>query len=166
MQVHLGGGVLSLSRTNDMAVCTDKVVGDILAGWRYDISGLAPEMREDYEAHFRDCARCRGKRKLHRVIDFSLILVASASAFMFLLALLAIRHFNPARAMLLEIIAGGGFAFSAMVWIIVAVSTPVPVVVAGVALQQARRIHERLPQEVRSRIPEKISEKLVDETKS
>ena len=69
-----------------MAVCTDKVVGDILAGWRYDISGLAPEMREDYEAHFRDCARCRGKRKLHRIIDFSLILIASGSAVVFLLA--------------------------------------------------------------------------------
>src|SRR5437588_5474815 len=148
-----------------MAVCTDKVVGDILAGWRYDISGLAAEMREDYEAHFRDCARCRGKRKLHRVIDFSLTLIASASAVVFLLALLAIRHFNPSRAILLEIIAACGFAFSAMVWIIVAVTTPVPVVVAGVALEQARRIHEKLPKEVKSRIPEKISEKLVDVTK-
>jgi hypothetical protein len=148
-----------------MAVCTDKVVGDILAGWRYDISGLAPGMREDYEAHFQDCARCRGKRKLHRIIDFALILIASASGAIFLLALLAIRHFNPARAILLEVIAACGAAFSAMVWIIVAVSTPVPVVVAGVALQQARKIHERLPEEVKSRIPEKISEKLADETK-
>jgi hypothetical protein len=148
-----------------MAVCTDKVVGDILAGWRYDISGLAPEMREDYEAHFRDCARCRGKRKLHRIIDFSLMLIASASGAVFLLALLAIRHFNPARAVLLEIIAACGAAFSAMVWIIVAVSTPVPVVVAGVALAQARRIHEKLPEEVKSRIPEKISSKIVEEPK-
>src|SRR5438309_8769566 len=149
-----------------MAVCTDKVVGDILAGWRYDISGLAPGMREDYEAHFRDCARCRGKRKLHRIIDFALILIASASAAVFLLALGAIRHFNPSRAVLLEIIAACGFAFSAMVWIIVAVTTPVPVVVAGVALEQARRIHQKLPEEVRSRIPEKISEKLAEEPKS
>ena len=143
-----------------MATCNDKVVGDILAGWRYDISGLAPEMREDYEAHLRGCAGCRGKRKLHRIIDFSLILIASASAVVFLLALGAIRHFNPSRAVLLEIIAACGFAFSAMVWIIVAVSTPVPVVVAGVALEQARKIHDRLPEEVKSRIPEKISEKL------
>lgn len=149
-----------------MTECTDKVVGDILSGWRYDISGLAPEMREDYEAHFHDCARCRGRRKLHRFIDFALILIASASGAIFLLALLAIRHFNPSRAILLEIIAACGVAFSAMVWIIVAVSTPVPVVVAGVALQQARKIHEKLPEEVKSRIPEKISEKLADETKS
>ena len=37
-----------------MAKCTDPVIGKILAGWRYDISGIAPEMRGDYEAHFRD----------------------------------------------------------------------------------------------------------------
>src|SRR5246127_2164622 len=98
-----------------MSQCVDPLVGDILAGWRYDISGLAPEMREDYEAHFRDCARCRGKRKLHRIIDFSLILIASASGLMFLVALGAIRHFNPSRAILLEIIAACGAAFSAMV---------------------------------------------------
>ena len=40
-------------------VCSDRVVGDILAGWRYDISGLAPEMRGDYEAHLAECAHCR-----------------------------------------------------------------------------------------------------------
>ena len=32
--------------------CIDPIVGKILAGWRYDISGLAPEMRGDYEEHF------------------------------------------------------------------------------------------------------------------
>ena len=32
--------------------CIDPIVGKILAGWRYDISGLAPEMRGDYENHF------------------------------------------------------------------------------------------------------------------
>ena len=33
--------------------CVDQVVGDILAGWRYDISGITPEMRGDYEDHFK-----------------------------------------------------------------------------------------------------------------
>ena len=32
--------------------CIDPIVGKILAGWRYDISGLAPEMCADYESHF------------------------------------------------------------------------------------------------------------------
>ena len=34
-----------------MSQCVDPLVGKILAGWRYDISGLAPEMRGDYEHH-------------------------------------------------------------------------------------------------------------------
>jgi hypothetical protein len=45
-------------------------------------------------------------------------------------------------------------------WIIVAIATPVPVVVVGVAKQQARRLHERLPEEIRSRIPETLSSKI------
>src|SRR5438876_8102548 len=143
-------------------VCVDKVVGDILAGWRYDISGLAPEMRADYEQHFAECLRCRKKQRLHRTIDFGLIFIASASAVVFLLAFGAIRHFNPARALLLEIGALGGFAFSALMWIIVAISTPVPMVVAGVAKLQARKLHDRLPEEIKSRIPETLSSKIVE----
>ena len=34
--------------------CTDRVVGAILASWRYDISGISPEMRRDYENHFAE----------------------------------------------------------------------------------------------------------------
>ena len=58
------------------AKCTDRVVGSILAGWRWDISGIAPEMRSDYEQHFAECEHCRGKRRLHRTIDISLIVLA------------------------------------------------------------------------------------------
>jgi hypothetical protein len=141
-------------------ICVDKAVGEILAGWRYDISGLAVEMREDYEQHFIECARCRSKQKLHRTIDFSLITIASASALVFLLAFGAIRHFNPARALLLEIAALSGFAFSALMWIIVAVSTPVPVVVAGVARHHARKLHDRLPEDIKNKIPENLSSKI------
>jgi hypothetical protein len=145
-----------------MAQCVDKVVGEILAGWRYDISGIAPEMREDYEQHFAECPRCRSKLRLHRTIDFALIFIASGSAMVFLLAFGAIRHFNPARALLLEIGALSGFAFSALMWIIVAVSTPVPVVVFGVAKHHARKLHERLPEEIRNRIPETLASKIAE----
>ena len=144
------------------ARCTDRVVGEILAGWRYDISGIAPEMRADYEEHFRGCLHCRRKQRLHRTIDFALLLIASASGVVFLAAFLAVRHFNPARAALMEIGALGGFAFSALMWIIVAVATPVPVVMVGVAKVQARKIHERLPEEIKSRIPENITEKFAE----
>lgn len=145
-----------------MAQCVDKVVGEILAGWRYDISGLAAEMREDYEQHFVECARCRGKQRLHRTIDFALIFIASVSAVLFLVAFGTIRHLNPERALLLQIVALGGFAFSALMWIIVAIATPVPVVVVGVAKHHARKIHERLPEEIKSRIPESVAAKIVE----
>src|SRR5713226_327563 len=107
--------------------CNDRVVGRILAGWRYDISGLAPEMRADYEGHFAGCPHCRSKRTLHRLIDFGLIAVATASAGIFLVAFAAVRHFSPRHALILEIIALAGFAFSSLMWVIVAIATPVPV---------------------------------------
>ena len=49
-----------------MSECVDPIVGKILAGWRYDISGIAPEMRADYEEHFDACERCRSRQRLHR----------------------------------------------------------------------------------------------------
>ena len=143
-------------------VCTDKVVSEILAGWRYDISGLAPEMREDYEQHFRDCAYCRGKQRWHRIADFTVLFLASASALAFLLAVGLIRHFNPAYALWLEIGAGIGFAISALVWVIVLVSTPVPVVAKGLALAQARKMHEKLPEEIKNKIPENLAAKIAE----
>src|SRR5258708_33829004 len=100
-----------------MSECVEPIVGKILAGWRYDISGLAPEMRGDYELHFADCARCRSHQKVHRIIDISLIALASASAAVFLLAFAGIRHFGPRHAFLLEGGALAGFALSARVWV-------------------------------------------------
>ncbi len=92
-----------------MRECIEPIVGKILAGWRYDISGLAPEMREDYEQHFAECERCSSRQKLHRVIDISLIVLASASAAVFLLAFAAIRYFEPRHAFWLELGALAGF---------------------------------------------------------
>ncbi|HUQ50279.1 MAG TPA: hypothetical protein VM056_06155 [Terriglobales bacterium] len=141
-------------------VCTDKVVNEILAGWRYDISGLAPEMREDYERHLHDCAACRGKQRWHRIADFIVLFIASGSALAFLLAVGLIRHFNPDQALLWYFGAGLGFAVSALVWVMVMVSTPVPVVAKGLALAQARKLHERLPEEIKNKIPENLAAKI------
>ena len=124
--------------------CTDKVIGNILAGWRYDISGLAPEMRGDYEQHLAECAHCQSHQTLNRTIDIVLMIVATVSAIMFLVAFGAVRHYSPRHALVLELIALAGFLFFSVVWLIVAVATPAPVVVADVARIQARRIQERL----------------------
>src|ERR1700747_3260579 len=134
-----------------MSECIDPLVGKILAGWRYDISGLAPEMRSDYENHFVSCEHCRSRQRLHRVIDVSLIVLASLSAGVFLLAFGVIRHFGPRHALLLELTALGGFALSALLWLIVAVATPAPTTVVDVARLGARRVHDRLPAEHRER---------------
>jgi len=136
--------------------CTDTVVGDILAGWRYDISGITPEMRGDYEEHLATCLRCRRKQSLHRTIDIALISLSTVSAGVFLLAWGVIHHFDPRHALLLEIAALVGFAISAFVWLAVAVATPAPLVLADVARTGARRVQERLPEEIRSRLPEEI----------
>ncbi len=140
--------------------CIDPIVGKILAGWRYDISGLAPEMRGDYEHHLAGCESCRSRQHLHRTIDVSLIVLASASAGVFLLAFGVIRHFGPRHAFWLEIAALGGFAMSALIWLAVAVATPAPMAVVDAARLGARHVHDRLPQEIRERLPEELRLKI------
>ncbi len=140
--------------------CIDPIVGKILAGWRYDISGLAPEMRGDYESHFVECGRCRGWQRIHRTIDVGLIALASVSGGVFLLAFGVIRHFVPRHAFWLEMAALAGFALSALIWLVVAVATPAPVTVLDAAKQGARRVHDRLPQEIRERLPEELRVKI------
>src|SRR5882672_3071822 len=132
-----------------MSQCVDPVVGKILAGWRYDISGLAPEMRGDYERHFASCERCHSRQRIHRIIDVSLIALASVSAAVFLLAFAVIRHFGPRHAFWLELAALAGFALSALIWVVVAVATPAPTTVADVAMIGVRHVHDRLPAEIR-----------------
>jgi hypothetical protein len=143
-----------------MSECTDPVVGKILAGWRYDISGIAPEMRGAYEEHFAACEHCRSRQRIHRTIDLALIALASMSAAVFLLAFALIRHFGPRHSIWLELAALAGFGLSAMLWLIVAVATPAPATMVDVARIGARRVHDRLPAEIRERLPEEIRLKI------
>jgi hypothetical protein len=143
-----------------MSQCVDPIVGKILAGWRYDISGLAIEMRGDYEEHFAGCEHCRSRQRMHRIIDVSLITLASVSAGLFLLAFGVIRHFGPRHAFWLELAALAGFALSALIWLVVAVATPAPLAVVDAAKIGARHVHDRLPQELRERLPEELRLKI------
>jgi hypothetical protein len=140
--------------------CSDPIVGKILAGWRYDITGLAPEMRGDYESHFAGCDGCRGRQRTHRMVDVGLIILASVSGGVFLLAFGVIRHFGPRHAFWLEIAALAGFVLSALIWLVVAVATPAPVTVLDAAKEGARRVHDRLPPEIRERLPEELRLKI------
>jgi hypothetical protein len=143
-----------------MSECVDPIVGKILAGWRYDISGIAPEMRGDYEDHFAACEHCRSRQRLHRRIDISLITLASISAAVFLLAFGVILHLAPRHAFWLEIAALAGFGLSALIWLGVAVATPAPLTLVDAAKVGARHVHDRLPQEIRERLPEELRLKI------
>jgi hypothetical protein len=143
-----------------MSQCVDPIVGKILAGWRYDISGIAPEMCSDYEQHFAACEYCRSRQRLHRTIDLSLIALASLSAGVFLLAFGVIRHFGPRHAFWLELAALAGFALSALIWLVVAVATPAPMTMVDAARLGARHVHDRSPPAIRVRLPEELRVKI------
>ena len=148
-----------------MSTCTDSVVGDILSSWRYDISGISPEMRTDYEEHLATCAHCRSRQSMHRAIDVTLISLSTVSIVVFLLALAVIHHVEPLRTaalyvhlehremvFTLQAAAIVGLLASLVAWILVAIATPAPVYLTGVALEQARVLQERIPEELRSRL--------------
>src|SRR5882757_846261 len=80
------------NRRTHHSSCTDQVVGAILSGWRYDISGLSPAMRTDYEQHFTECAHCRRRQRIARTIDVLLISVSTLSIVAFLLAAVIIHR--------------------------------------------------------------------------
>jgi hypothetical protein len=117
-------------------------------------------MRGDYEAHFRECEHCRSRQRLHRTIDLSLMILATISAFLFLFAYGVIRHFGPRHALIFELIAIGGFVLSTLIWLIVAVATPAPMTMVDVARIGARKVHDRLPPDLRERIPEELRIKI------
>ncbi len=140
--------------------CTDPLIGNILAGWRYDISGLSPAMRTDYDQLLSDCAHCRRRQHVARTIDVLLISVSSLSILAFLLAA-AVLHRVEAIAHLsntlhghfyhtpvtisLEAAAIAGLVISLLLWVLVAIATPIPGLFAD-ALQQ------RIPPHIRERI--------------
>src|SRR5579863_8557590 len=75
--------------------CNDHVVGSILASWRYDISGISPEMRRDYEHHLADCPHCRARLQFHRSLDVTLAVLTSLAVLFFLFALAVLKHIKP-----------------------------------------------------------------------
>jgi hypothetical protein len=151
--------IVSANRRQHPSSCTDQVVGDILSGWRYDISGLSPAMRTDYEQHFIDCAHCRHRQTVARSIDVLLIVVSSLSILAFLLAAVVIHRVElvthifslhvrlnqtHAVAISLEAVAIAGMAFSTLIWILVAIATPLPGFLGGI-------VQKHLPADIRER---------------
>jgi hypothetical protein len=151
-------------------ICTDRVVGDILSSWRYDISGIALEMRGDYESHLAECDHCRSRQRLHRTIDVVLIGLSTVSIGAFLLALAVIHRVQPLQhwdvgfhlgqmpfVLSLQAAAIAGLLFSLMIWVLVAVATPAPVYLTEVAMAQARVLQEHIPEELRERLTRTVA---------
>src|SRR6516164_8269900 len=139
--------------------CTDQVVGDILSGWRYDISGLSPAMRTDYEQHLSDCANCRHRQHIARTIDVLLISISTLSIVAFLLAAVIIHrvelishigrvqvHLNQTHAVAisLEAVAVTGLVLSTLLWVLVAIATPLPGFIGDL-------VQQRIPEDLRER---------------
>jgi len=140
--------------------CNDHVVGAILASWRYDISGISPEMRRDYEQHFVDCAHCRARLQFHRSLDVTLAVLTSLAVIFFLFALAVVKHIKPLEHVALNVLgldmfdmyhmlmsAGiAGLVFSVIALALVLTATPA----GGIAAERAKSIEEHLPAAIRS----------------
>jgi hypothetical protein len=122
-------------------------------------------MRTDYEEHLASCEHCHARQRMHRAIDVTLITLSTISIVVFLLALAVIHHIEPLRTaavimhiehtqlvLTLQAAAILGLLVSLVAWILVAIATPAPVYLTGVALEQARVLQDRIPEELRNRL--------------
>ena len=151
------------------SICTDHVVGAILSGWRYDISGIPPHLRGDYEEHLRECVHCRGRQRLHRTVDLLLFAATTLSFAAFLLAAVVIhrlRTFNHLYAVHVHLLPEAGLAHahttagitmslqavailgvfvSMLLCVLVSIATPLPGMVSEM-------LRERVSPETRDRL--------------
>lgn len=142
------------------AHCTDQLIGNILAGWRYDISHLSVAMRADYDQHLVECAHCRRRQHVARTIDFLLLSVSTLSIVAFLLATAVLHRletlvhvgsklhgyvYHTPVTVSLEAVAIAGLAISILLWVVIASITPIPSIVS-------EAVQQRLPQSVRERL--------------
>ncbi len=150
--------------------CNDPVVGAILSGWRYDISGISPDLRVDYEAHLYNCAHCRKRQRVHRTWDVMLLAITTLSFAAFLLAAVVMHkvealshisnvqhlhlHDQGAASLLriptsvsisLEAVAIVGVFISMLLWTLVTITTPIPSMMAAL-------FRERISPELRERL--------------
>jgi hypothetical protein len=149
--------------------CTDQVIGAILSGWRYDISGIPKDLRGDYEDHLVACTYCKKRQRLHRMVDLLLLSATTLSFAAFLLAALVMhkleayshisavhvhlhgegatefRRIPDSIAISLETVACVGVFISLLLWVLVAIATPVPGMLTS--MFRERRVVPRDPDE-------------------
>jgi hypothetical protein len=145
--------------------CNDQVIGAILSGWRYDISGIPKDLRGDYEEHLRDCDHCRRRQRIHRTVDVLLLAVTTLSFTAFLLASLVMRrleamshisnvhvhlhqpvmtHLPSSITISLQAVAIAGVFISMVLWVLVAIATPIPSMLSSMLRERfSPELHDR-----------------------
>ena len=132
--------------------CNDRVIGAILASWRYDISGISPEMRRDYEGHLAECPRCTARQRFHRGVDVSLFVLTALSVFFSIFALAVLMHIKPLEHVAFNLLgldkfdmyhmlvsaAIAGVCFSVIAFALVVMATPAPTYLSGIAAERAK----------------------------
>jgi hypothetical protein len=153
------------SRVARLDTCNDQVVGAILSGWRYDISGISPELRGDYETHLKTCSHCRRRQRIHRTVDVLLLAATTLSFAAFLLAALvmhrieALSHISNSQVVhlhseglvripssitiSLEAVACVGVFISMLLWVLVAIATPIPAMVKDLFSRRSSDLHKQ-----------------------
>ena len=149
--------ITSNPSTLETRSCTDPVVGAILSGWRYDISSISPEMRTDYEAHLAECPNCIRRQRLARTIDVLLISISTLSFITFLLMSVVMHrletlthlgtsvtlHLHTPVVISLQAAAIAGLVISMVLWVLVAIATPLPSLVKGIPSDIRQRLARR-----------------------
>ncbi len=128
-------------------------------------------MRGDYEDHLSECTYCQRKQRVHRTVDVLLLCATTLSFAAFLLVALVIHRIEAARhlphiseihvplhqamtatthipssiTISLQAVAIAGVVVSMLLWVLVAIATPVPGLVTNFVL-------ERVSPEVRDRL--------------
>jgi hypothetical protein len=156
------------SRRSRQSTCNDHVVGAILSGWRYDISSVPPELRVDYEAHLRTCEHCHHRQRVHRTVDLLLFAATTLSFAAFLLASVVLHrlrtlshlaglhvplhpqaelvhsHIPASITLSLQGVAFLGMLVSMVLWVLVAIATPIPGMVSEMRERVAPATRDRL----------------------
>jgi hypothetical protein len=148
----------SNSSTLEAKSCTDPIVGAILSGWRYDISIISPEMRTDYENHLAECPNCRRRQRIARTIDVLLICISSLLIVAFLLMSIIMRrlealthiagrltvHLHDTPVVIsLQWVVIAALVVSMILWVLVAVATPLPALVKAIPSDIRQRLARR-----------------------
>lgn len=153
------------SRVSRLDTCNDQVVGAILSGWRYDISGISPDLRVDYESHLKACSHCRRRQRIHRTVDVLLLAATTLSFAAFLLAAIVMHKLEAITGLhnqvvhlhgeglaaripssitiSLEAVAFVGVFVSMLLWVLVAIATPIPGMVMAVFRSRRTDMHKQ-----------------------